>query len=125
MSGMRCRNWEILLLSEVAFTVSIMVNIRQFARLHSTPWINVALRTVLMLSLMTITEVLKGELSLLIISLCSLRVGSFLVEGALVVVWGGAAAGTGLADGGMVFFLDFFATCAHVVRAGWVVLVLG
>jgi hypothetical protein len=45
----------------------------------------VAFRAVLILSLMVITEVVRGELSLLTMSLCSLRVGPFLVEGALGV----------------------------------------
>jgi hypothetical protein len=123
--GIRWRNWEILLFSEVAFTVSMVVNMRWFAGLHSTRWMRVALRAVLMLSLMAITEVVRGEPSLLIMSLRSLRVGPFLVEGALVVGWGGAAAGADLADGGVLFFLGFFATCAHEGMAGWVLLVLG
>jgi hypothetical protein len=46
-----------------------------------------------MLSLMVITEVVRGEPSPLIMNLRSLRVGPFSVEGALVVGWGGAAAG--------------------------------
>jgi hypothetical protein len=34
--GMWWRNWEILRLSEVAFTVSMVVNISWFAGLHCT-----------------------------------------------------------------------------------------
>jgi hypothetical protein len=49
----------------------------------------------------------------------------FLVEGALVVSCGGAAAGADLADGGIVFSLSFFATCALEGMAGWVVPVIG
>jgi hypothetical protein len=45
----------------------------------------VAFKAALMLSLMAITEVVRGELSLLIMSLCSLKVRPFLVEGALGV----------------------------------------
>jgi hypothetical protein len=60
-----------------------------------------------MLSLMAITEVVRGEPSLIIMSLRSLGVGPFLVEGALVVGWGGAAAGADQANGGVLFFLAF------------------
>jgi hypothetical protein len=102
----------------------MVVNMRWFAGLHSPRWISVALRAVLMLSLMAITEVVRGEPSLLIMGLRSLRVGPFLVEGAFVVGWG-AAAGADLADGGVLFFLDFFATCAQEGLAGWVALFLG
>ena len=63
-----------------------------------------------MLSLMAITEVVRGEPSLLIMSLRSRRVRPFLGEGALGVVWGVAAAGAGFADGVVVFFLPLFAT---------------
>src|SRR5205807_3388094 len=55
---------------------------------------------------------------LLIRSLRSRRVRPFLGEGALGVVWGVATACVGLADGGEVFFLALFATCAHVDGAG-------
>ena len=66
-----------------------------------------------MLSLMAIVEVVRGEPSLLMISLRSRRVRPFLVEGALGVGGGGAAATAGFADGGVVFFLGFLATCAQ------------
>jgi hypothetical protein len=91
------------------------INIRRFAGLHSTHWMSVALRAVLILSLMAITEVLRGEPSVLMMHLGSVRVGPFLVEGALVVGWAAAAAGADLADGGVLFFPGFFATCAHEV----------
>jgi hypothetical protein len=123
--GIRCRNWVILLLSEVTFTVSMVVNMRWFAGLHCTSWMSVALRAVLVLSLLVITEVLRREPSLLLMSLHSLRLGPFLVEGALVVGWGGAAAGADVAEGSVLFFLGFFATCPHEGMAVWVVQVLG
>jgi hypothetical protein len=123
--GIRCRNWQILLLSKGTFTMSMVVNMRWFAGLHSTSWMSVTLRAVLMLSLMAITEVLRGEPSLLIMSLLSLRVGPFLIGGAFVVGCSGAAPGADLADGGVLLFLGFFATCAHEGMAGLVVLVLG
>ena len=116
--GTRWRNCEILLLSEVAFTVSMVVMRRSFAALHSTRCMSVAARAALMLSLMAMGEVVRGEPSLLIMSLRSRRVRPFLVEGALGVVWGVAAAGAGFADGGEAFFLPFLATWAHVDGAG-------
>jgi hypothetical protein len=45
----------------------------------------VAFKAALMLSLMAITEVVRGEPSLFIMSLCSLRVRPFLVEGTMGV----------------------------------------
>src|SRR5437588_2149516 len=89
-----------------------------FAGLHSTRCMRVACRTALILSLIAMMEVLRGELSLLIRSLRSRRVRPFLGEGALGVVWGVATAGVGFAHGGEVFFLALFATCAHVDGAG-------
>ena len=71
-----------------------------------------------MLSLMAMGEVVRGEPSLLIMSLRSRRVRPFLDVGALGVVWGVAAAGAGFADGGGAFFLPFLATWAHVDGAG-------
>ena len=116
--GIRWRNCEILMLGEVAFTVSIVVLRRSFAALHSTRCIRVAARAALMLSLMAIGEVVRGEPSLMIMSLRSRRVRPFFVEGALGVVWGVAAAGAGFADGGEAFFLPFLATWAHVDGVG-------
>ena len=99
VQGIRCRNCEILLLSEVAFTVSMVVMRMSFAELHSTHCMSVACRAALMLSLMAMIEVVRAEPSLLIRSLRSRRVRPFLGEGALGVVWGVAAAGAGFADG--------------------------
>ena len=67
-----------------------------------------------MLSLMAMVLVDRGDLSLLMMSLRSRRVRPFLVEGALGVAGGGAAAGTGFADGGEAFFFIFLTTCTHV-----------
>ena len=78
----------------------------------------VACRAVLMLSLMAMVLVDRGEPSLLMMSLRSRRVRPFLVEGALGVVGGGAAAGAGFADGGEAFFFVFLTTCAHVWTGG-------
>ena len=66
-----------------------------------------------MLSLMAIVEVVKGEPSLSMISLRLWRVRPFLVEGALGVGGGVAAATAGFADSGVVFFLGFLTTCAQ------------
>ena len=111
--GTRWRNWEILLLREVARTVFMVVNRRSFAGLRSTRWMRVACRAVLMLSLMAIVEVVRGEPSLLMKSVRSWRVRPFLVEGVLgVSEERGAAATAGFADGSVVFFLGFLTTCA-------------
>jgi hypothetical protein len=74
----------------------------------------VAFKAALMLSLMAIAEVVRGEPSLLIMSLRSLRVRPFLVEGALGVGWVLAAAGAGFVAGVVTFFLGLLATFAHV-----------
>ena len=116
--GIRWRNCEILLLSEVAFTVSMVVMRRSFAAWHSTHCIRVAARAALMLSLMAIGEVVRGEPSPLIMSLRSRRVRPFLAVGAFGEVWGMAAAGAGFADSVEAFFLPFLATWAHVDGAG-------
>src|SRR5947209_14854150 len=78
----------------------------------------VACRAVLMLSLMAMVLVDRRELSLLMMSLRSQRVRPFLVEGALGVAGGRAAAGAGFADGGEAFFFVFLTTCAHVWTGG-------
>ena len=78
----------------------------------------VAARAALILSLMAMGEVVRGEPSLLIISLRSRRVRPFLDEGALGVVWGVAAAGAGFADDREAFFLPFLTIWAHVDGAG-------
>ena len=93
--------------------MSMVVNRRSFAGLRSTRWMRVSCRAVLMLSPMAIVEVVWGEPSLLMMSLCLRRVRPFLVEGALGVGRGGAAATAGFADGGVVFFLGFLTTCAQ------------
>src|SRR5205085_10669965 len=93
--GIRYRNCEILLLSEVAFTVSIVVMRMSFSELHSTRCMRVACRAALMLSLMAMMEVVRAEPSLLINSLRLRRMRPFLGEGALGLVWGMAAAGAG------------------------------
>ena len=105
--GIRWKNCEILELSEVAFTVSMVVIRRSFAQLHSTRCMSVACRAVLILSLMAMMEVVRDEPSLLIISLRSRRVRPFLVEGALGVVAGavGIAGFAGVVVG--VLFLPF------------------
>jgi hypothetical protein len=84
----------------------------------------VAFKAVLMLSLIAITEVVRGELSLLLMILRSLRVRPFLVEGALGVGWVLATAGAGFVAGVVTFFLGLLTTFAHV-GAGWVVVDLG
>src|SRR5437588_9876564 len=86
--------------------------------MHSMSCIRVACRSALILSLIAMMEVLRGEPSLLIRSLRSRRVRPYLGEGALGVVWGVATAGVGFADGGEVFFLALFPTCVHVDGAG-------
>ena len=94
--------------------MSMVVNRRSFAGLRSTRWMSVACRAVLLLSLMAIVELVRGEPSLLMRCLRSRRVRPFLVEGALGVGGeGGAAATAGFADSGVVFFLGFLTTCAQ------------
>src|SRR5437660_4622354 len=114
----RWRNREILELSEVAFTVSMVMMRRSFARLHSTRCMRVACRAVLMLSLMAMVVVVRGEPSLLIICLRSRMVRPFFgVAGALGVGVGDAAAGGGFAASVNAFFLPFLSTWAHVELA--------
>jgi hypothetical protein len=74
----------------------------------------VPFKAALILSLIAITEVVRGELSLLIMSLRSLRVRPFLVEGALGVGWVLAAAVAGFVAGVVTFFLGLLTTFAHV-----------
>jgi hypothetical protein len=73
-----------------------------------------------MLSLIAMMEVVRIVPSLLMMSRRSRRVRPFLVEGALGVGWGVAAAGAGFAGAVGVFFLAFLATWAHVEGAGCV-----
>src|SRR5437588_3865498 len=122
MPGTRWRNCEILELSEVAFTVFMVMMRRSFARLHSTRCMRVACRTVLMLSLMAMVVVVRGEPSLLIICLRSRMVRPFFgVARALGVGVGAAAAGGGFAASVGAFFLPFMSTWAHVdtESIGW------
>jgi hypothetical protein len=116
--GIRWRNWEILLLSEVAFTESMVVNMRSWEALASTRWMRVALRAVLMLSLMVTGVVVRGVPSLLMIRRRSLSVGPFLGEGAFAVGGVVAAAGAGLPVAVVFFFFCFLATWAQVETAG-------
>jgi hypothetical protein len=62
--GMRWRIWEIILFSEATFAISMVVNMMWFSGLHSTCEMTVAFQVLLILSLLTITEVLMGEVSL-------------------------------------------------------------
>src|SRR5205807_6733227 len=96
----------------------MVISRRSFARLCSTRWMKVACRAVLMLSLMAMVLVDRGEPSLLIMSLRSRRVRPFLAEGAFGVAGGGAAAGAGFADGREAFFFVFLTTSAHVWTGG-------
>jgi hypothetical protein len=84
----------------------------------------VAFMAALILSLIVITEGVRGVQSLLIMSLRSLRVRPFLVEGALGVGWVLAAAGAGFVAGVVTFFFGLLTTFAHV-GAGWVVVDFG
>src|SRR5947209_18270889 len=92
----------------------MVISRRSFAGLRSMRWMKVACRAELMLSLMALVLVDRGEPSLLMMSLRSRRVGPFLVEGALGVAGGGAATGAGFADGGEALFFLFLTTCTHV-----------
>jgi hypothetical protein len=86
---------------------------------------SIVFRTLLIFSLLILTEVVRGEQSFLVINLLSLRVGPFLVEVALVVGRIGFPTDTRFANGGEVIFLNFFAICTLVVRAGSVFMVVG
>ena len=79
--GMRCRKEETLLLSEAAFTVSMVISVRLLSGRQTTRWIRVAWRAVLMLSLMATVEEVRGVPSLLMRRRRSLWVISF--------AWGG------------------------------------
>jgi hypothetical protein len=68
-----------------------------------------------MLSLIDVVVVDRGVPSRLMISLLSLRVKPFLVEGAL---GDGAAAGAGFDAGDVCFFLCFLTTVAQVGAFG-------
>ena len=63
-----------------------------------------------MLSLIAITEVVRGVPSLLTRRRRSLSVGPFFGEGALGVCWAGATAGVGFAGVAAGFFFPFLTT---------------
>jgi hypothetical protein len=106
--GMRWRNWAAFVLSEVAFTVSMVMSVMLLKMSTSTLWTKMLFRAVLMLSLMAVVGDGSLEPSLLMMSFRSRRERPFLVGRVLVVVEGGAA-GAGLAEV-VVFFFFFPAT---------------
>src|SRR5437588_5112046 len=65
---MRWRNCDTLLLSEEAFTASMVMRVRSLVGRHTTHCIRVAWRAELMLSLIAMTKVERGEPSLLMMS---------------------------------------------------------
>ena len=75
--GMKCRKEETLLLSEAAFTVSMVISVTLLSGRQTTRWIRVAWRAVLMLSLMATVEEVRGVPSLLMRRRRSLWVISF------------------------------------------------
>jgi hypothetical protein len=103
-----------VLVTDTELFIYILVIIRSFAQFHSRHWMRLAFQAALMLSPLVITEVVRGELSLLIKSLRSLWVGQFLVEGALGMDWVSVAAVAGFAAGVLTVFLGFLNPCAHV-----------
>jgi hypothetical protein len=80
----------------------------------------VAFQEALILYLMAIPEVVRGDPCLFSLSLRSLRVRAFLVEGTLGVCWVLAATGAGFVARVVTFFLGLLTTFAHV-GASWVV----
>jgi hypothetical protein len=84
----------------------------------------VAFKAVLMLPIIGITEVVRGDLSLWTKTLCSLKARPFLVAGALPVGGLLAAAGAGFVAGLLTFFLGLLTTFTHI-GAGWVIVDLG
>src|SRR5437588_10580456 len=75
---MRWRNCNTLLLSEAAFTVSMVMRVRSLVGRHTTRCTRVAWRAELMLSVIAMTEVDRGEPSSLIMSWRSRCMMSFL-----------------------------------------------
>ena len=122
MPGMRCRKEETLLLSEAAFTVSMVISVRLLSGRQTTRWIRVAWRAVLMLSLMVTVEEVRGVPSLLMRRRRSLWVISFHWGGAGVdgeeVATGGALGGAFDGGGGVGFFAFLPATCDQRGTAG-------
>src|SRR5437588_2487900 len=105
---MRWRNCNTLLLSEEAFTVSMVMRVRLLVGRHTTRCIRVAWREELTLSLMAMTEVGRGEPSRLMMSRRSRCVMALLGgEGSLVAA--GAVAG-GIFPGWVVGFLALLVT---------------
>src|SRR5437588_4098406 len=84
--GMRWRKCHILLLSEEALTVSMVMRGRSLVEQHTTRCIRVAWRAELMLSLMAMTKVWRGEPSPFMMSRCSRYVMVLGGEGSLVDV---------------------------------------
>ena len=111
---MRCRKEETLLLSEAAFTVSMVMSVRLLSGRQTTRWIRVAWRAVLMLSLMATVEELRGVPSLLMRRRRSLWVISFAWGGDGAdeeEVAAGGACGASDGGGGAGFFAFLPATC--------------
>ena len=120
--GMRCRKEETLLLSEAAFTVSMVMSVRLLSGRQTTRWIRVAWRAVLMLSLMATVEEVRGVPSLLMRRRRSLWVISFAWGGDKAdgeeVAAGGALCGAFDGGGGAGFFAFLPATCDQRGTAG-------
>ena len=112
---MRCKKEETLLLTEAAFTISMVISVMLLSGRQTTRWIRVAWRAVLMLSRMATVEEVRGVPSLLMRRRRSLWVISFtwLEEGAdrEEVATGGASCGAFAAGGGADFFAFLPATC--------------
>ena len=75
--GMRCRKEETLLLSEAAFTVSMVISVSLLSGRQTTRWIRVAWRAVLILSQMATVEEVRVVPSRLIRRWRSLWVSIF------------------------------------------------
>ena len=106
--GMRSRKEETLLLSEAAFTISMVMRVRLLSGRQTTHWIRVAWRAVLMLSLMATVEEVRGVPPLLMRRRRSLWVISFAwvgdEAGGEEVAAGGAWCGALAGGGGAGFF---------------------
>ena len=119
---MGCRKEETLLLSEVAFTVSMVISVRLLSGRQTTRWIRVAWSAVLMLSLMATVEEVRGVPSLLMRRRHSLWVISFAwggdeADGGKVAA-GGALCGAFDGGGGAGFFAFLPATWDQRGTAG-------
>ena len=75
--GIRCRKEATLLLSEAAFTMSMVISVRLLSGRQTTPWIRVAWREEMMMSRMATVEEVRGVPSRLIRRRCSLWVSVF------------------------------------------------